>query len=256
MESNESIFTKIYNQNEWGSQETKSGNSATLENTRAIRHQLPDLFRDLEVTSVLDCGCGDFNWQQHISFEGIEYLGIDIVKSLVEDNQKIYTQENIYFQQMDILQDPPETRDLWLARDLLCLYDFSSIRIFFQKFLESQSPFLAFTSVTLGSEEKNKDAATGSWRPLDFTQHPFELPEPMIDLEDQTQWFRRKVLLVYNHQQIVEWFTSTAELEKVKTAFDTVDRNAHLVGNVPLRQMTLNVHREGPAHFPLSFSPL
>ena len=48
----------------------------------------PGLLRDYNITTVIDVPCGDFHWMSRVNLEGRKYIGGDIVKELIEDNQK------------------------------------------------------------------------------------------------------------------------------------------------------------------------
>lgn len=246
MDHEEEIMTEIYKTWAWGA--SKSGPASTLEKTAQLCDQLSAAFQELEIQSILDCGCGDGRWiLDVVKSAGIQYLGVDIVEPLVTDLQETATTNTAKFQKMNILRDPPETADLWLARDFLCLYPKPEMMLFFQRFLESKSPFVAITSVD--TQRVYQKYSVGSYIQLNLQRDPLQLPEPLMELEDSQQWFCKKWLYIYNRQQILEWFQdasmkqTTAEDAEVPEDHDTLDRNAHLVSNVPLHQMTLYDHR-------------
>ncbi len=238
MDAEEAIMTEIYNTWAW---------TATITTPAQLCTQLPSAFQELEIKSILDCGCGDGNppWILTLDLSGISglsYLGADIVEPLVAKLQAQYTTPTVKFQKMNILRDPPETADLWFARDFCCLYQKPEIMLFFQKFLESKSPFLAITSVD--TDRTYQKYATGSWIQLNVQKAPLYMPEPLMELEDGEQWFCKKWLYIYNRQQILEWFMeASAEVGEVPLAHDTPDRNAHLVSNIPLRKVSLYAHK-------------
>ncbi len=87
----EEVFTRHYRRNFWGSNESRSGPGSELQSTENIRRSLPDLIQNFGVRRLLDVPCGDFNWMQHvISTTNVEYIGGDIVKELVETNQRMW----------------------------------------------------------------------------------------------------------------------------------------------------------------------
>lgn len=239
----EYIFTDIYNTSSWGSKESRSGPASTLERTTELREQLPQLFETLGITSVFDAGCGDWNWISSVNLSSISYIGADIVTPLIEALQGTNTSPSIKFQKMNILVEPPETMDLWLLRDVANLYSFSEILILIEKFLESESRFLAITNI---ETSENIDGLTPSWRPIDFLKEPFNFPQPIIQLDDGQQWFRKKKLLVYSSGALEEWNqTMLAKSEAVLESklYDKQDRNSHLTSNVSLRSVELRGHK-------------
>jgi hypothetical protein len=237
----EAVFTRAYLKNSWGSKESRSGPSASLERTAALRTALPDLFRELEIQSVLDCGCGDWNWMRHVDLTGIQYIGCDIVQPLIQSLQETFSVSTVNFQVLNLLQDPPDTADLWLARDLCSLFSTEDTWQFFQKFLESESKYLAITSVE--TEEPYQDTFTGAWTPRNFLAAPFSMPLPLHDLDDGEQWFLKKSLFVYERQQILDWIQTKAakfELVTPQEPEPPKERNIHPINNIPLRKMKLN----------------
>jgi SAM-dependent methyltransferase len=237
------IFTEIYRQNTWGSEETRSGPASSLERTAEIREHLPQLFQQLQIQSLLDCGCGDWNWMKTVNLSGIQYMGVDIVEQLVTTLQKQFTDDSVFFQQLDCTVDPPETADLWLARDFCSVLNFQQILHFFQKFLESKSKYIALTSID--TPKQNVDSIPGNSRPLNMRSSPFHLPEPIVTLSDGLQWFSRKKCLVYSRPQVLEWYATTASkiaVQQPSKVNDKPDRNAHLVSNVRLRDVRLDGH--------------
>lgn len=242
--SHESIFTEIYQRNSWGSTESVSGMSATLSRTELIRANLPAIFQTLGIQSVVDIGCGDWNWMRNVDLSGVSYLGVDIVEPLIEHLQSLYTTPTIRFQKMDVFTEPPETADLWLVRDVCGLYGYDEIKQLVQQFLTSESRFIAITTID-GCE--NQDSLPGTWRALNLRDAPFNLPEPVCAIDDSQQWFRTKKLVVFSYGAIEEWFPSMLarlEVDQPNNLSDTLDRNAHLVSNVPLRQLSLRGHTE------------
>lgn len=237
----EAVFTRAYLKNSWGSKESRSGPSASLERTAALRTALPELFRELEIQSILDCGCGDWNWMRHVDLTGIQYIGCDIVQPLIQTLQETFSAETVNFQVLNLLQDPPDTADLWLARDLCSLFSLEDTWLFFQKFLDSGSKYLAITSIE--TDDPYHDIFTGFWTPRNFLAAPFSMPVPLHELDDGEQWFLKKSLLVYERQQILDWLATKAakfELVKEQEPPKPIDRNAHLLNNIPLRKMKLN----------------
>ena len=242
----EALFTTIYEKNKWGSDETRSGPSSTLSRTESLRTTLPELFTHLGIKSILDCGCGDWNWMKTVDLSNISsYIGVDIVNPLLTTLQASYSTPTIVFEKLDVLHDPPETADLWFARDLLCLYTPKEYLLFFQNFIKSNSKYLAITSIQ--TDDPYTEYAIGGWQPVSLLNEPFELPEPLLKLDDGHQWFRKKDMLVYDRQQILEWTAIKAsKLVGVpqEDVHDKQDRNAHLVSNIPLRKITLYDRKE------------
>src|SRR5713101_3224375 len=78
--SNRRAFTEIYERHLWGCSESVSGVGSTLEGSRSIGNVLPQLLHDLGAQSLIDAGCGDFNWMRTVELPGIKYIGVDVVR--------------------------------------------------------------------------------------------------------------------------------------------------------------------------------
>ena len=87
-------FETIYDEFGWeptadGSKETRSGPGSYLARTNASRAFLAGVLRDFKVSTVLDAGCGDVNWQGHTpGIDAVDYVGVDIVPQMIADNER------------------------------------------------------------------------------------------------------------------------------------------------------------------------
>jgi hypothetical protein len=95
------------------------------------------------------------------------------------------------------------------------------------------------------SSHENQDALPGSFRWLDVKKPPYSLPDPAHCLPDGHQWRKKKFLYVYTRQQILEALalnSATVEVAPPPQPLGNQGKNAHLVSNVPLRQMNIRDH--------------
>src|SRR5438552_18629022 len=90
-------FARIYSTNLWSDPGTGSGVGSGLEATRVVRAELPKALRKLKARVLLDVPCGDFSWMGHVDLGGIEYIGGDIVPSVVEENRRRHSVESRRF---------------------------------------------------------------------------------------------------------------------------------------------------------------
>ncbi len=79
----EKLFTRIYARNSWRDAESRSGPGSTIARTDLLRSRLSDMVRELQVRSLLDVPCGDFNWMRLTELPGVDYVGADVVLELV-----------------------------------------------------------------------------------------------------------------------------------------------------------------------------
>lgn len=218
----ETLFTTMY---------VKNKNTNSIQKSQKLLTQLPALLKQLGITSIVDCGCGDF-WLNKTDLSGIQYTGLDIVKPLIEENQKLYTTDTIRFAVANVCMDPPFDADLWIARDVLCLWTIQDCVSFFEKFLESSAKYIALTSIEV--QENPQEDVLGIWKRQNVRIEPFNLPTPLFTLDDGMQWFCSKKLLIYTRDDIDEWFDTINHYHYTDHPSKT-QRNANLQGNISLR---------------------
>ncbi len=196
----EKLFTQYYEKNVWKNGESKSGEGSTIKYTENIRKELPVLFNEQGITSVLDAPCGDFNWFKLINRGDMQYIGGDIVKSIVANNERIYRDANTSFIHIDITKNELPDVDLWLCRD--CLFHFSDEDIFLvlKNFMASNIEFL-LTS-THPESELNENIPTGSFRLLNLEKPPFNLGKPILSINDWVDGYEVRILSLWNRSDI------------------------------------------------------
>lgn len=117
-------FSRIYSINYWGHAESLSGKGSTLEHTQNLRDYLPNLINELSIQSIFDGPCGDLNWMQHVLKDHkIRYIGGDIVPTLIERNNSLFSNKTTSFIQIDLTQELFPEVDLMICRD--CLFHLS-----------------------------------------------------------------------------------------------------------------------------------
>jgi hypothetical protein len=127
VQTTEAIFTDKIRRNAWRGVSSLSGSGSDLEHTKEIIEQLPRLFRDLRIASILDIPCGDCHWMRRVDLGGIRYIGADVVTSLVDANRKKWKAPAVEFRRLDLLMDDLPTVDLVFCRD--CLVHFSLVDV-------------------------------------------------------------------------------------------------------------------------------
>jgi hypothetical protein len=55
------------------------------------------VLHDLGAQSLLDAGCGDFNWMRTVDLPGIKYIGVDVVSDLIERNRGLMVAKIVAF---------------------------------------------------------------------------------------------------------------------------------------------------------------
>ena len=173
------IFTNIVKNNEWKGVRSVSGGGSDLDQTERIAKELPALLNDLEISTMLDIPCGDFHWMKTVDLDGVKYVGADIVKDLIDQNQK-YQTDKISFKCADVMFDKLPRVDLVFCRDCLVHLSFADTFRALKNICDSGSTYLLTTSFPERME--NIDIVTGSWRPLNLEKEPFNFPAPLRSL--------------------------------------------------------------------------
>jgi hypothetical protein len=171
------IFEQIFRDNCRRRDESVSGPGSCLAQTYEIRQRLPFLFADLGIETLLDAGCGDFHWLQHVDLGLKEYIGIDIVGDLIARNRQQFGLPNRRFILADLTEAPLPRSDFILCRDCLVHFSFADIVRILRNFGRSGSMYLLTT--TFPERAENQEIATGDWRTLNLERAPFHFPAPM-----------------------------------------------------------------------------
>jgi hypothetical protein len=179
------VFETIYHQNHWNSAESVSGSGSELAQTEKIRLALPELFQNYHIQTVADIPCGDFNWMRNVDLSSIQqYIGGDIVASLIQHNKKNYTTKKITFEVIDLTQDLLPEVDLLIVRDCWVHLSFENIKKCIQNIQKSNITYLLTTTFT--QQKYNTDIVTGSWRPINLQQKPFHFPPPLLLIQEES----------------------------------------------------------------------
>jgi SAM-dependent methyltransferase len=178
-----SAFTRHYVHKDWGSEESVSGPGSTLERTTAIRQKLPPLFAQLGVRSVLDAGCGDFNWFRTLEVPLDLYVGTDVVRELIAENRQRYGSPARRFEMLDITRDRLPRVDLIFCRDCLVHLKNAQVLAALRNFRRSGSRYLLATTFT--GRTANEDTPLGGWRPMNLQLSPFDLPSPVQVISEE-----------------------------------------------------------------------
>ncbi|KUL83685.1 hypothetical protein ZTR_07490 [Talaromyces verruculosus] len=169
-------FIEVYHKNIFGGIESKSGNGATLAQTAVIRQEIPRLFNDLNIKSIVDAPCGDFNWMKEIIKQSpnIQYLGVDVVPDLIETNTTAYATDKVKFQIGNIVTDVLPQNDMIICRDCLVHMPMEHALKAIDNFRKSGARYLLCTTFTERDENK-EEFIRGLWRALNMEKHPFDL---------------------------------------------------------------------------------
>ena len=177
-ETTEQVFTSIYDQAIWGKDESgkgTSGGGSTIEATEEYRAFLQDFLKRHSIKSVVDVGCGDWQFSRLIHWGDIQYTGIDIVKPVIERNQKAYSTPSIAFIHGNgIYMDLPKA-DLLLCKDVLQHLSDEDIMAFTHQFGKFKHCLITNDADVPHLSNYNCPIKQGEWRTLDLTRSPFAM---------------------------------------------------------------------------------
>ncbi|MGZ2749544.1 class I SAM-dependent methyltransferase [Burkholderia stagnalis] len=200
------IFSEILKNNSWGSKESVSGSGSELQHARHLISELPYLLRELNVQSMLDIPCGDFNWMQHVDLGLIEYIGADIVPELIEINKERFENKFRRFEHLDIMTSALPKVDAVLCRDIFVHFPNNGIIASVNNIFRSGAKYLIATHFTFRSLPANQDIAMGEGRRVNFELAPFNWPPPrrwiVEGCSEQDGMFADKSLSVWSVSEI------------------------------------------------------
>lgn len=174
-------FTEVYEQRLWLSEESVSGSGSERESGQ-VRHALEVLHRftpELQIRSIADIPCGDFNWmplflEQHPE---VAYVGYDVVPALVAENRARFPGRR--FEVLDITRKVPAQADLILSKDLFNHLSFDDIWAALENMVASRPRFLLLTTNKGFENLELEPTQAHASRHLDLQAAPFLLPEPL-----------------------------------------------------------------------------
>jgi 2-polyprenyl-3-methyl-5-hydroxy-6-metoxy-1,4-benzoquinol methylase len=169
--SNKEVFSKIYKEDLWHG---GSGAGSKIENVKEYVDILQKYIDKPEVKTVLDLGCGDWQFSKFLDLSSVSYLGVDVVDSVIDSNINLYSASNIDFINRDITTYEVPQVDLIICKDVLqhlCNKDVISVLV---KIIKS-SKFALITNDFNPESTSNIDIENGDYRYLDLTLSPFFL---------------------------------------------------------------------------------
>lgn len=203
-------FERIYETNLWSDPESRSGVGSSLDSTRVVRAELPKVLRRLQTRTLLDVPCGDFTWMEHVDLSGIDYIGGDIVPTIIEQNNRLHSAGTRRFVNVDLTADPLPAADVLLCRDCLVHLSYANIRAVLENVTRSTIRYLLTTSFP--GRNDNYDVADGNWRALDLQAPPFSFPEPVLTIVEECE----EEDGTYADKSLVAW--RVADLAKLSRA--------------------------------------
>lgn len=99
--------------------ESLSGPGSHISNTIEVVNLLNRFIPENNISSILDIGCGDWNWFKKVDTKSSKYEGWDACEIMISDNNKYYGCSNVSFFVKDIIKENYPEVDLIICRDVL-----------------------------------------------------------------------------------------------------------------------------------------
>jgi SAM-dependent methyltransferase len=178
-EAGRTAFQAIYAQGAWGTNQAGKGSSglgSTLEFTKIYRVFLQDFLAKHDIRSVVDAGCGDWEFSQAIDWTGIDYLGLDVVPAVIDGNQRSFGSAKVRFAVANIVRDPLPAADLLVVKDVLQHLSHADIARFLAQLPRYRHVLIVNDVHPDSLTAEPQDIQTGGYRPLDSTRLPHSMP--------------------------------------------------------------------------------
>jgi SAM-dependent methyltransferase len=191
------VFGAIYETDRW---QGGSGAGSTASASAPYRHVVQRLLASVEVRSVVDVGCGDWQVGSLIDWAGVRYTGLDVVGSVVEADARRFGSRGIRFEQADVRISPPPRADLLLIKDVLQHWPNGDIQLFLSRTVPRYRYALITNDIASVHYpgQVNEDIEMGASRALDLLAPPFDLHAVASwDYDVSGEWTKR-ILLVCN----------------------------------------------------------
>jgi len=202
-------FSEIYEKHSW-SGETRSGSGSNLANTELLRKDYQDFLKEEGIQSILDVGCGEFNWQEYMDFTGISVTALDIVPEIVEKlTERI---PGVRFLTHDMVEGAPDIQysEVVFSRDVIQHLETEDIRKFIRNILKVAGGYVILNHYP-DIVEFNAPLPRDQWRyrPIDLFAEPFNFPRPLRTFRD----VENKVTSVWESEELrkLEWVNVVPE---------------------------------------------
>jgi hypothetical protein len=211
-------FSEIYKNNLWSSSESLSGDGSEVAYTEPLRKWLVSNILKLKVKDFVDAPCGDYNWMKLVTPKvDINYIGLDIVDSLISKNKLEYGSPTVDFRIANICEDVLPACDIIMVRDCLFHLSDDDINKFLNNLVRTDYKYLLTTTHKVGHEFKNSNIITGDFRIIDLFSEPFNFDSKLVSdrVNDYPQGYSTKREMILVEKQFVPTALSSTKLDSL-----------------------------------------
>ena len=162
--------------------------SLPLNNIEYIKF-LTMFIKQNNIRTVVDFGCGDWQFSRFIDWNSARYTGFDVVEQIITTNQTTFGRPNIQFRVFTSDTELPNT-DLLICKDVFQHIPIGLIKEFLDVFRE-RARFLLITNDDWPAEHlTNTEIDEGGWR-QNVDREPFcEARSGRLILDDRMGWLK------------------------------------------------------------------
>jgi SAM-dependent methyltransferase len=170
-------FESVYRDGRWG---FGSGHGSLPRTTRSYREFLEEFLVANGIESVVDYGCGDWQFSRLIDWHGASYVGVDIVPAVIERNRELYVRPGVSF--VVTPDDPAMLPDaeLLICKDVLQHLPNADVHSFLENVVPRFPTSLIINDAAYYQHELNREIKAGEWRPVDVRTAPFDADAVVI----------------------------------------------------------------------------
>lgn len=181
------VFTTIYQQAIWGG---GSGGGSAMEVAKPYVELLQTFIKEHSIASVLDIGCGDWSFARYMNWTAVNYLGLDVVETVIEENEKKFGASNIHFKVGNVSDDDFEipSVDLVLIKDVFQHLSNNNIIKILRKIKTSK-----YCLITNDYAKENEECKNGDTRPVNILSAPF-----FVNGREVLHFNNKKTILIVN----------------------------------------------------------
>jgi SAM-dependent methyltransferase len=168
-------FNGIYDRGDWAKDPAgkgTSGTGSTLDATQEYRAYIEQFIKNHQVKSVVDAGCGDWEFSSATDWNHARYLGVDISTEVIDLVKKKYEKKDVSFRVGDVTESLPSA-DLLLCKDVLQHLPNELIIKFIKNNLKRGK--YKWAIITNDHGGNNSDIKPGEYRLIDLSTPPFKV---------------------------------------------------------------------------------
>lgn len=164
-------FSFIYEHNAWT---FGSGLGSLPQTTLKYRYFLEQFIAERNIASVVDFGCGDWQFSRYIYWWEARYTGYDTVPGLIETNRARFAADDVEFLVSPESFTDLKPAELLIVKDVLQHWPDDAVLPFLSA-ARAIYPTILITNSTSPAERLNTDIRLGQFRPLDLRLPPFSI---------------------------------------------------------------------------------